>query len=240
MKYFWFILLLVFLFSCSNDNKEQSDIIIAEKIEYPEFLSNLIDTIPLLYRNFVIDSVFFDDSTSQNNMDIKIVKELAKNLKKEEHTEINEYYLNDYIKIETAKLKGNYDKYVQKLDIGMMQDASCNFIGKIEYGDSLAIILWSLKYSSFEACPYFKGNHVLASLVGYGKHIQTFQIAGHTINTDPPMDAENYMTIRFHENGELVRRAVFNVNEEDISIEKGDKIEKFHITKQGFKKNQAL
>jgi hypothetical protein len=237
VKYILYLIAVFALFACST--KAEQSIPKAEKKEiiYPEFLTKSVSKLDELTLPFTIDSLYFLDTTRSKKLRVIPIEEvefLSKNLHKEEASDANRYYINDYLKIKNAKLDHQYEAFKKKLDIGMIQDAECYYLGKIDYPDSLAIILWELDYNSYEACPYFSGKHVMASLIYDGTVVETIEIAGYETNVDPPMDAKNLYTCSINQKGLINRHYLFNVNEEEVSIEKGTKREQFRITKKGF------
>lgn len=237
MKYILYLIAVFALFACSTKAEQSIPKTEKKDIIYPEFLAKSISKLDKLTLPFTIDSLFFLDTNRSKKLRVIPLEEvefLTKNLHKEEASDANRYYINDYLKIKNAKLDHQYETFKKKLDIGMIQDAECYYLGKIEYPDSVAILVWKLTYSSYEACPVFEGNHVMASLIYNGEIIQTFELAAHETNIDPPMDAENFYTCSINHTGLINRHYLFNVNEEEVSIEKGTKRQQFRITKKGF------
>ena len=189
--------------------------------------------------DFKIDSTYFEDSSLHKKLvqiPLEDVEMLSKTLHQEEVSESNRYYLNDYKTIKEAKLDGKYDAFLEKLDIGMIKDADAFYLGRLEFGDSIGIVIWQLNYSSYEACPFFSGIHILATSIYEGKVIQTIEIAGHEINADAPISAENYYLSRVTSKGLIVRNYYFKVDENEENIEKGSNSEKFILQKKGFVK----
>jgi hypothetical protein len=242
VKFLFYLTFIFFLLSCSSKTNNEVKLKKRVNIVFPEFLNDNLDSIPTLSTYFKIDSLFFNDSTrlsKRKQIDLVDAELLFKIFENDELTSTNQYYFNDLVKIQKAKLKGTYEDFVKKLDIGMTLNAEAHYVGKILFPDSIALVLWELTYSSYEACPFYFGSHVLASMVMEGKVIETLQVAGHEVNADPPVDFESYYLCKFDRKGTIVRKNTFNVNEDEISIEKGYKKEIFNVSKSGYKKFKA-
>lgn len=242
MKYILYLIVVFALFACSTKAEQSIPKTEKKEIIYPEFLTKSISQSDQLTLPFTIDSLFFLDTSGNKKLRVIPIEEvefLTKTLHKEEASDANRYYINDYLKIKNAKLDHHYEAFKKKLDIGMIQDAECYYLGKIEYQDSVALILWELTYSSYEACPVFEGKHVMASLIYNGEVVHSLEIAAHETSIDPPIDAENFYTCSIKQNGQINRQYIFNVNEKDVSIEKGSNQRQFRITKKGFRQEKS-
>jgi hypothetical protein len=240
-NYIGILFLTVILFSCSESpkpvtkNKEEK-----AKVSYSMTVDQHLSSFPLLKFPCVIDGNFLKDSSKNHTsfpISIGLVSELASNFGGDDDSQRESYYVNDFIKIQTAKQEGKYDDFVQKLDIGMTKDANCYALGRLEFGDSLGLLIWKVVFTSYEACPYFSGTHVLGSIYQNGKLIKTYQLAMNESGADAPMSFNAKKKVRIDKNGILKMFTSTETLEEEVVIET-EKIEKvFVLTSSGIKKN---
>jgi len=228
---------LMLLASCfGNDVKEK----MLEKVavEYPEFLTGRLDDFPLMTVPYSVDSLFFEADTAidfdNGNLNIETVKLLSANLATDDQSAREQYYLNDFYKIAQAKQDGTYDSLREDLDIGMTENAACKTIGRLEFGDTMALVIWEIKYKSYDACPYYTGHHVLGSLVKKGKVLACMQLASGESGADAPMSYETYQLVQILEKGEILLRMYSQTNEEDEVVEKEQYTAAYQIKGKGF------
>lgn len=226
---------LVFLSCTTSENK----IPLVEKriVEYPEEIKKFIKLFPDLNKELALDRVFMKDSSlnhTKYKLSLNQVRLLAENLSKDELTEINEYYLKDYFKIEQSKLDGKYKAYTDSLDIGMMQDANCFALGKIVLGDSISILMWKIDFASYEACPYYSGTHFMASVVYAKQVVQTIQVACDESAADAPFTSSTLQEVKFSKTGRISTKSESISSEEEKEIEHLNKKIDYVLSSKGF------
>jgi hypothetical protein len=234
-------ILLILISSCSS-NKQSTDDLNQEigltSILYPNEIRDSLAVFTKIKFDFIINEDFFTDSLKNNNktiLRVDIVKLLSQNLSSDEASQTNSYYFNDYFLIEEAKKNKKYDAYVQNLDIGMMKEANCYALSRLEFGDSLALLVWKIEFNSYEACPYYTGTHVLGSLIYDGKIVKTMQLANKETAADAPMSSTSTQFVKITKSGEITFDFETIVEEEDKMIEHTKEKKQFQITKNGFK-----
>lgn len=224
--------------SCSTVTSSTEEKIELVEIQYPKEISNQIDDFLTEKFDFIINSDFFDDSIKNNSkttLDVEIIKLFSSKLSKDSFTETNTYYLNDYYKIEEAKKEKKYEEYIQKLDIGMMRDANCYALSRLEFGDSIGLLIWKIDYSSYEACPYYAGTHVMGTLIVDGKIKETLQLANKETAADAPMSSLSNQSVKITATGKILCNYETTVDEEETRIEHSKEKLEFQISKTGFK-----
>lgn len=235
--YYLFGVLLTFLASCVG-NEVKSNLNEEKSIEFPKEISLQLSKFALKSKDFIIDSLYFaNDSTfkfSKGNLDIATVKSLSKKLSIDEITTREKYYLNDFFHIQEAKEKGKFAQFKKKLDIGMTENAVCNAVGRIEYGDSAALLLWEIVYKSYDACPYYFGHDVMGSLVKNGKVISCITLAAKESGADAPMSYEMYQLAKMDEFGQIFIKNHSQTSEENTVIEKSKFVARYKINSFGF------
>jgi hypothetical protein len=210
-----------------------------KKVEYPSGIKARLGSFPLVEGELKLDKAFFSDSTrnhKQYKLDPNLVKMLAASLADEELTKPNAYYLKEFYSIESAKKNKKYDEFLEKLDIGQTKDANCYALSRIEFGDSIAALLWRLDFSSYEACPYFQGSHYLLSTVYNGKVVQTIQVGADESAADAPVSSTILQEAKISAQGKLTYKYESSVDEEDRQIEHSSEKKEFLLTPEGFVK----
>ena len=235
--YYLFGVLLTFLASCVG-KEVKSNLSDEKSIEYPKEINNQLSKFPLKSKDFTIDSLYFaNDSTfkfSKGNLDIETVKLLSKKLAIDEITTREKYYLNDFFLVQEAKEKGKFTQFKKKLDIGMTENAVCNAVGRIEYGDSAALLLWEIIYKSYDACPFYFGHDVMGSLVKNGKIISCITLAAKESGSDAPMSYEMFQLVKMDEFGQIFIKNQSQTSEENTVIEKSQFASRYKINSFGF------
>lgn len=228
------------LASCGSSPKEEGKKEKPEKkIEYPQALASRLNYFPDLSLDLVMDTLFLDSLQKDTfkpgkSLNSEMVRFLTVKMNRDDLTQPNYYYLNDFYKIESYKNKGKYQNYLDSLDIGMTQDAHCHAIGKMEFGDSLALLIWQLNYESYQACPYFTGAHIFGSIVSKGEIKRTMQLAGYESAGDPPISSQTYQLFRISHNGIIDRSLYIQVMEEEALVEDVKHFYINRLTSQGF------
>jgi hypothetical protein len=229
------------LVSCGSPKteKKQKTQAVAKTVQYPAELQGLLDHFPVV-KAIAVDSVFFDDSLgdhSQFSLTPECIQMLTAKLAKDDFSHDETYYLNSFYKIAAAKQSHTYEQFEQKLDIGMTRDANCYAISRMEFGDSMAVLLWKISYSSYEACPYFSGTHVLATLIRDGKVAESILLGAHETSTDPPMGYEMYQLGNLQGKGVLKTRRYSETLEDETVIEKEKIRSVYSVGALGFEEN---
>lgn len=224
--------------SCDNKQENLTDVSISSKdsITYSSTVNEFLNAFPLMDADLKLDHLFFEDSTRNHTHSIlskALVQELAAELGEDEESKQQIYYINDYYKIQTMKDDRKYEEYVQSLDIGMTKDAQCYALGRLHYGDSIGILLWKINYSSYEACPMYAGNHILASLYYHGKLMKTHLVAQEEAGMDAPMGYEANTYSTWQKMGKIFVHATILTSEEEKIIEKQENKRIWKITRKG-------
>jgi hypothetical protein len=94
--------------------------------------------------------------------------------------------LNAFCKIDSLKQCGQYGKYVDSLDIGMVQSSSAYVAGKMSWATG-SLFLFTLNLSSYEACPSFSGNYAMAVFMPATGKMQLCLLAKYFTGIDPPV-----------------------------------------------------
>ena len=242
MRIFNLLLLLSLVASACGPGAEQEATENAEqskKVEYPAEIASQLKSFPLLENELKLDKAFFSDSSRNHKeykLDPALVKILAAKLSDDELTKPNAYYLKEYYSIEHAKKNKKYDEFVEKLDIGQTKDAACYALARMEFGDTLATLVWRLDFSSYEACPFFQGSHYLMSTIYKGKVVQTIQVAADESAADAPVSSTILQEAKISGQGKLAYHYESSVDEDGQQIEHSSEKKEFQLGAEGFAK----
>ncbi|TNE53711.1 MAG: hypothetical protein EP338_10710 [Bacteroidetes bacterium] len=236
------VLPLLMLVSCSETAPEEEAVqqlsFSQKAMSYPKSLEDKMEYFPKK-DNYAIDSLRLTQMWSHlpgdgTMLTPKQVRELSGKMNRDDLTTPNQYYLNDFHKISALKQSGKYQQYVDSLDIGMVRDVNCFAIGRMEFSDSLAIMIWQLRYNSYEACPAFEGMNVIGSLIVGGEVKRSIQLAAYETSADAPVSSETYQLMRIIDGKILERREHVRVMEMEEMVEDSHRIHLNHITTQGY------
>lgn len=229
---------LLLLSSCFGD-QIKSDLVIKNAVDYPALISSKLENYyPLKELPFSIDSSFFARDTSMNfdagNLTVEEVKFLSSRMAYDEASSREKHYLNDFYKIAQAKLDGTFEAWKDNLDIGMTENAACNAIGRIEFGDTMGLVLWEIYYKSFDACPFYTGHHVLGTLIRDGEAIYCMNLASRESGADAPMSFEMYQLASVSDRAVISVKNHSQALEGDSLVEESHVFMKYRITGKGF------
>lgn len=226
--------LLLLLASCFGE-KIKSDL---PGKTYPALIGDNLQKYPLKSFPFSADSTFFSSDTlpkfDQSNLTIEEVKLLAANFANDEASSREEHYLNDFFRIAQAKLDGTFENLKGTLEPGMTENAVCNAVGRLEFGDTMALVLWEIVYKSYDACPFYTGHHLLGSLVKDGKIVSCMNLASRESGADAPMSFEMYQLVSIYQNAVIDTHNHSQAMEADSLVEQSRDFLKYRIAKEGF------
>ena len=201
------ILALILVCSCSSDESAETVIsanekseesldtlseVVFEEIQINDHLQAILDkstakyALPIVIDTNFIKAIDFESKDAQNVLNFENVRYLTSSLIENEPTEYAGYSLNSFFKIDSLKAEGEYEDYVNGLDIGMMQEADAYGEGLINLENNQHMLLWSLNYSTYEACPYGYGSIVFGTLLNNYEVMNTLVLAEVSGGSDPP------------------------------------------------------
>lgn len=104
------------------------------------------------------------------------------------YTESYDYQLvNDFLRIDSLKKANVYEDYLQTLDLGMLRSAEVLSLGKRSLSDQNIALFWAIRYSSYEACPFYHGVDVYLTILDENELTKTIKVGSNYSVVDPPM-----------------------------------------------------
>ena len=173
-KIFYFGLFGFLLSSCggttseeTEDNTTETDSMTMDTIAASMVLPDMEEMLQSISNRsgeytglpFSIDSAYFEPFENEEVELTRLtgdeVKYLSTTLVDNPAIRNPDHPINIFLDIDTLINKGEYDNYVDNLDIGMTQISEAFMGEKITISDSTFIQLWAITYSSYPACPFF-------------------------------------------------------------------------------------
>ena len=130
-----------------------------------------------------------------------------------------EGYIYEVLRLNHLKQMEQYVDYVEHLDLAQLKDANANIIGKIERNDS-SFILWSIDYSSYEACPFYSGTEIYCSMIHEGIVKKCLKLGEYHSGGDAPVYGETFATFTIDKAFNANRRIHSAYYEDDVLQEK--------------------
>lgn len=208
------------------------------QVEYQPEIASILDSFDILASPIYFDTTFFQKNIHFNfengNLNSEVVQILTQKFAKDEISSRENYYINAFIEIEEAKGKGQYLEFQELLEGGMTENAVCRSIGRIELGDSVGLLLWEIKYKSFEACPLYQGHHVLGTIVYKGKTVSCMHLASNVNGSDSPIRFESYQLASIFKNGKINIQNFAQTHEDGVLIEENSAHAHYQFSSNGF------
>ncbi|MFT5820102.1 MAG: hypothetical protein ACI8ZM_001336 [Crocinitomix sp.] len=162
------------------------------QIEINEHLQVILDKADTTYQlpmavdtNFVY-AIDFIEKSDRTALSFENGRYLSKGYLENAPTDNAIYQIETFCEIDSLKFEGAYDEYVQNLDIGMMQVSNSYVEGLIEIDSERKILLWSITFSTYEACPFASGSLVFGTLLNNYEVQNTMLVAECSEGSDPP------------------------------------------------------
>lgn len=115
---------------------------------------------------FEQDSAYLVDQTMEDSFKLTgdEAKYLSYNFVESDILFSGKTTIDDVVFFDSLKLSGGYDGYVEVLDLGMMKDANAYAAERLKLDDSTELLMWYIDFGTYEACPYFSGKYLYASI----------------------------------------------------------------------------
>lgn len=212
-----FLLASCFNLFCScggSEKKEQKQE--KERVEATE-VNHVFDTLGFreLPLPLAIDTSFVDKADSSLRLTYSHIRSMSNNFFENELCRGMAYDLNTFCEIDSLKKINKYKEYVERLDIGMTKNCIAYKIGYCNLPDSCKMYVWGMQTKSYEACPFYEGRFLIATLVnakGEGKHALVAERSG---GGDPPSMANTDMTSDISRDGNISVKRILVMDDLD-------------------------
>lgn len=97
------------------------------------------------------------------------------------------YRIESYFQFHHLKDSIGEDAYMEDIDLGMTQNCDAYVNKKVNLTEKTSLLIWSLDYSTYEACPFYAGTYVLATLCVDGKVSHTVFVGESSGGGDAPV-----------------------------------------------------
>lgn len=200
MNYFLLFFTTCILFSCSHSKENDGNAlhtatdslatdsgISAVSFDEKEFKK--------LNLPFVIDTTFIQTIDTNKRISYQQVRQLGEKILELDYGS-PEYNINGFCKIDSLKQEEKYQQYIDSLDIGMLKTAIAFKVGYIDLGNNRKLFIWGTCLSSFEACPFFSGTHLIGTFKNSKNENTHFLLAQLAGSGDPPAFLNQEITAR--------------------------------------------
>lgn len=183
-------------------------------LAFPEELSSVKDSFNVLQLPLKIKEGEIGKLPIHGELTFKQLSFLSQN-----YDTLKKYYqfLDDTKEMYKRKMNGMYREYVDGLDLAELKDAVARPVGMINL-DTSYIFLWVIDYSSYEACPFYSGLELYASIVNLNG-VNSYYLGIDESSGDPPMFAETKSSITISKQLETKSKIYLKVFEEDEMVE---------------------
>jgi hypothetical protein len=115
---------------------------------------------------FAQDSAYLDDMAMAESSKLTAdeVRYLSYNFLENDMSYSGKSTIDDVLFFDSLKTNDAYEEYLEILELGMMKDANAFAAQKIALDDSTELLLWYVDFGTYEACPYFAGKNLYASV----------------------------------------------------------------------------
>ena len=124
---------------------------------------------------------------SDNELTQQEVALLTEHLVENEDFGFIKYRLESYFKVHHLKDSIGEEAYMEDIDLGMTKNCDAYVNKKVNLTENRSLLIWSLDYSTYEACPYYAGTYVLATLCVDGKISHTAFVGESSGGGDAPV-----------------------------------------------------
>lgn len=208
MKYLFFPL-FVFILACGSEQGEAvhaepssdslaidsvvTDTILEEIVERRIEIdqASLFDKIDSVFSTpLVIDSMFVDSimglDPEENALTNAEVQYLGFDLIENRPNNMASYSIKNFIRIDSLKIKGEYEEYLATLDVGMTEWVAARVIGLLKIDEGHELFLWCTQDETLQACPYGHGTYIWATVFVDGQPLNTTLVGEHSGGADAP------------------------------------------------------
>jgi len=152
----------------------------------------------------LIDTTYMNKVAKNDSLGTSMLQLLAKEWVKDSLTMDSSNVLKDFYTIDSVKAKHVFEKWADKLDIGMTKFSNAYGLFKTTLTDGTTLLVWTLIYSSYEADPNYSSTTIYFTLLKDSTIGQTFLLGENYFYIDPPSAYQRIITGNLGADGKLV------------------------------------
>ena len=212
------LILLILFYSCSNQNNAAvddlfltdsltSDTIFVDtlieiesdpnriEIDVEKLLAktNLEFELPLLVDSTFIETNAVTGQEASYNLTYLEARYLGFSFPEGDLVSSGQWNIETFIKLDSLKTNGGYDDYQANIDIGQTRYSVGQIIGKLRINSQSTLLLWSLDYATYEACPWGAGTYIFGTVFTNNVGTNTCLLAENSGGGDPPSWGNTYV-----------------------------------------------
>lgn len=151
---------------------------------------------------FRVDSFYISNLNKSDSLGTSEVKILTR--KWINDSLVRDSNFTDFYVIDSVKAKHVFDKWAEKLDIGMTMYANAYGLQKLQLADSTALLVWALTTTSYPACPSLYTVTIYFTMINHNNLGKSFMIGEYYSGADIPNVAEGRVSSILTSDGKLV------------------------------------
>lgn len=157
-------------------------------------------TVPFMADTIFVQDLEFSERSIEEPLSFEDVSYLRVNCIDNLPTNKAGYILNSFCEIDSLRVVGEYENYVSNMDIGMIEFSDSYMEGIVEISEKQKILLWTITYSTYEACPYASGTVLFGTYLYEGQVINALVLAEESGGSDAPYWGETFVSSEITEN----------------------------------------
>lgn len=167
-----------------------------------------------------IDSAFIEELGTQGeddpgNLTNAEAQYLSFDYVDNEPTSMGKYNVETFIRLDSMKIKGEYEDYLASLDIGMARYSNASALGTLDLNNGSFILIWSTDYATYEACPYGQGTCVFGTLFTDNVGLNTLLLGESSGGGDAPYWGDKMVTSSISEHTISIHQVEESGGDED-------------------------
>ena len=171
--------------STSTDSKQQNsfveDTLTPMPAEISERVNRTFDAPYRLDKNTIESLENSDNGLSEEEVELLSQHMLIKPGFGDIDSRMKEYFRFNHIIDSIGE-----EAYQNQMDIGMTRNFGAYLHDRVNLSENTYLLIWSFDYSTYEACPFYAGQYVLATMCTNGKISNTVFIGEDSGGGDPP------------------------------------------------------
>lgn len=121
-------------------------------------------SLPLTIDSTFIADLDTDGNNEEGNMTNAEAIYLSFDFVDNDPTSMASYDVETFIRLDSMKIRGEYEDYQDHLDLGQARFSNASVIGKVSINENQTMLIWTTDYATYEACPYGYGTCVFGTL----------------------------------------------------------------------------
>ncbi len=120
---------------------------------------------PLNLDSVAIEEWYDDELRMISSLNYKEIEFFSQGLLKHSRLHDGKYTLENFMELDSIKRYNGYEEYMENIDLAMTVIAEANALKKLMVSENKYFMIWGVYTATYEACPYYSGTLLFATLV---------------------------------------------------------------------------